>query len=355
MVRRVFRRIPAGIVAFGLIISSVSSVSIVQDASACPLKRLLSGKNHSKDVSESTDKKHDTVASLPQRATTAQEIELVKGLPPMLHWPVVQKQKGVLLCLHELGMHAGRFEDLGKRMAGEGYSVYAMDLRGFGAWRTVPGKESQMSIERSIADTKQALEALKEKNKGLPIFLLGEAMGGAMALKIAAEYPQLVQGVISSAPGGEHFNTVNNYLQVGTKVLTGQNNKDANMAEGLIGMGTPRESLQRDIKSDPWVRMDLTPKELMSCQFFMYKTRSFAKMIKEKPVMIVQGARDGESKPQGAEKISDDLATKDKQFLVVKEGDHYVYQDSQVNENVMKDTLSFLDKHSTGSEFALSH
>ncbi len=346
MVRRVFQGAPAAIAAAGILVSFFAPGP---DASACALKRLLSkhSGSHAKVVGDAgASKSEDAAETLPVRTTSAKEVDLVAGIPPVLYWQTTaNKPKGALLCLHELGMHAGRFEDLGKRMAADGYAVYAMDLRGFGAWRRVAGKDSHMSIERSLEDTKQTLEAIKKSNPGIPVFLLGEAMGGAMALKVASQYPQLVQGVISSAPGGEHYKTVSSYLQVGGRVLTGRNNKDAHMSEDLIGMGTPREPLQKNIKSDPWVRMDLTPKELMSCQFFMYKTRTFAKKIKEKPVMIVQGARDGESKPEGAEKVSEGLVTKDKEYLVVKDGDHYVYQDAQVNDTVMNSTLSFLNKY----------
>lgn len=351
MVRRVARNIPAVVAAAGIVFSCAAP-----QAEACPLKRLLSKNSSSSNhVSESTKNTSapNKTAQLPKRTTSASEAEVVQGLPSLLRWQTSEKPKGVLLCLHELGMHAGRFEDLGTRMAAEGYSVYAMDLRGFGAWRGVGGKDASMSIDRSLEDTRLVLESIRKNNPGMPVFLLGEAMGGAMALSIAAQYPQLVQGVISSAPGGDHFKTVSNYLQVGGRVLTGRQNKDAEMAADLIGMGTPRETLQRSIKSDPWVRMDLTPKELMSCQFFMYKTRNFAKKIKEKPVMIVQGARDGESKPEGAEKISNDLATKDKEYLVVQEGDHYVYQDNRIDDSVMKSTLSFLDKHASVYESSL--
>jgi acylglycerol lipase len=285
---------------------------------------------------------------LPKRQTSAQEVDLIANHPAVLYWPAAtDKPKGALLCLHELGMHAGRFENLGKRMAAEGYHVYAPDLRGFGAWRQVSGQHAKMSIPKSMEDAKLGLEALHKKYPGQPVFVLGEAMGGAMALKLASQYPSLVQGVISAAPGGEHYKTVHNYMHVCKRVLTGRQNKDAELSHELVEMGTPKPALQACLKSDPWVRMDLTPKELMSCQFFMYKTRNFAKQIKDKPVLIVQGLKDGESKPEGATKVTEELATKNKQSLMLPEGDHYVYEDSEVNDTAMQQALGFMDKHAT--------
>ena len=341
MVRRTFTgRFAVALVAASIVTSAGLAPGGSASASAC-LSKVLGKK-------ESASAK--VVGELPKRNTSAQDVELVAGNPPALYWKTeASKPKGVVLCLHELGMHAGRFEDLGKRMSSDGYAVYATDFRGFGAWRRVAGKDARMDIDRSLEDTRLTLEAIRKSNPGLPVFLLGEAMGGAMALKVAAQYPNLVQGVVSSAPGGEHYKTVGNYMQVGARVLVGRHNKDANMAEDLIVMATPRNSLQQNIKSDPWVRMDLTPRELMSCQFFMYKTRSFARKIKERPVMIVQGMKDGESRPEGADKISNVLTTKNKEMLKVPEGDHFVYQDSTVDDAVVKQTLGFLDKHGTAT------
>lgn len=277
------------------------------------------------------------------RATSAEKVSLVSGLPEFLVWKADGQAKGVVLCLHELGLHSGVFEDLGKRLSAKGYTVYSMDLRGFGGWRN-KGKEGRMSLPDTLQDIKAAAEEIKKVHKA-SVFLIGEAMGGALALEAAAKYPDLIAGTVSSAPGGEHFNTTHNYVSIGTKSIFSAN-KDANMAEELIDIATPKTSLQSVFKSDSLVRLDLTPKELMSCQFYMYKARRFARQIKQLPVLIVQGLKDGESKPIGSQKVFDNLATKNKEYIPVKEGDHYVLEDVKVDDDVVNTTVSWLDKNS---------
>ena len=98
---------------------------------------------------------------------------------------------------------------------------------------------------------------------------------------------------------------------------------------------------------DANVRLDLAPNELMACQFYMYKTRQFAKQIKTLPIMIVQGQKDGESRPQGAKKVFDNLSTEDKEFLALENGDHYVFEDIDVDKKAVNATVAWLDKHST--------
>ncbi len=278
------------------------------------------------------------------RANSAEKIALVSGLPDFLVWKAKGTPKGAVLCLHELGLHSGVFEDLATRLSAKGYTVYSMDLRGFGGWRD-KGKEGRMSLPHTLQDIKAAAEAIKKTKSDTPVFLIGEAMGGALALEAASKWPDLIAGTVSSAPGGEHFNTTQNYMTIGTKSIFGAN-KDANYAESLIDIATPKASLQSAFKSDSQVRLDLTPKELMSCQFYMYKARRFARQIKALPVLIVQGLKDGESKPAGSQKVYDSLATKNKEYVPVKEGDHYALEDVKVDDDLVNTTVSWLDKNS---------
>jgi alpha-beta hydrolase superfamily lysophospholipase len=241
-------------------------------------------------------------------------------------------------------MYSGVFADLGQRLSQRGYVVYAMDERGFGAWEKMQGPEARMNLDRILDDIKDSVVALHQKETGLPIFLLGEAMGGALVLKAAARYPDLIQGTISSAPGGDHFHSTHNYMTVCHRLFTGPNTRFS-MGKELLASATPRPEVQLYMQNEAKVRLNLTPKELMACQFFMYKTRGFAHDIKTVPVMIVQGQKDGETKPESANRVFDSLSTSDKKMLPVETGDHYVYEDSHVNDQAMQATLSWLDDH----------
>jgi alpha-beta hydrolase superfamily lysophospholipase len=286
---------------------------------------------------------NETVLALPEGA---QKSELLPNQPPLLVWsPTTGASiKGVVLCLHELGMHSGVFADLGKRLSDQGYIVYAMDERGFGGWEKMKGPDARMNIDRILGDIKEAAQALHKKHEGMPVFLLGEAMGGTLVLKAAASNPYLIQGTISSTPGGEHFKTGHNYMTVCKHLITGPD-KRFPMGKELIASATPKEDKQDYLENEAKVRVNLTPKELMACQFFMYKARNFARQIKTTPVMIVQGSMDGETKPISSQHIYDSLATGDKKLMMVADGDHFVYEGKHVNDGAMKDTLAWLDSH----------
>ncbi|MCA9804032.1 MAG: alpha/beta fold hydrolase [Cyanobacteria bacterium HKST-UBA02] len=303
----------------------------------------------SKDSAKSSGTESAASSDRKRRVTSAESVELVKGNPQALFWKTEDKPRSILLCLHELGLHKGVFEDLGKRMAADGIAVYAIDLRGFGGWREKDKKDGRMDLEKTYQDVVGSLEAIKKLHPETPVFVLGEAMGGALCLQVAAEHPDLVRGVITAAPGGQHYKTVANYFSVGSKVLTGGRSKDSGMSEDLMAMATPKQELRTAFQDDEDVRLDLKPRELMACQFYMYKTKKFARQIKDLPVLVVHGKNDGESKAVGSEAVYDNLATEKKEYLLVDDGDHYTYEDTKVPAQAFKSALSWIDKHLPGT------
>jgi acylglycerol lipase len=286
-----------------------------------------------------------------QRSVAATEVGLVPGAPPALYWKPSGEPKSAVLCLHELGLHKGVFNDLGQHLANDQIAVYAIDLRGFGDWTKKEWKhkehtDSSMNLDKTLADTKAAVEEIHKLHPNIPVFILGEAMGGALALKAATKFPELIEGAISSAPSGDHFNTLSNYSRVSMHLLTkGPNGKFTQLGEDLLDRATPKPELREAMRKDADVRLDITPTEMMACQFFMYTTKKMARNIKETPVMIVQGQKDGETKPASAKVVYNNLATKDKKFLAVAQGDHYVFEDSKVDDDVVRTTVAWLDEH----------
>jgi acylglycerol lipase len=294
-------------------------------------------------------KKHRTEANnnRKKREVAGVSVGLVPGNPPALFWKPEGTPRAAVLCLHELGFYNGVFDDLGKRLSAQGLAVYAIDLRGFGGWSEIDSKDSKMDLDKTLEDVKGSVEVMHKLHPNIPVFVLGEAMGGALALKAAATFPELIQGAVTAAPGGEHFKTIQNYTTIASKLAVSGPNNETSYGEDLLQIATPKKDLQEAFRQDPKVRLDLAPRELMDCQFFMYKTRQMARKIKKVPVLVVHGQKDGESKEVGSERVYKNLATKDKEYLKVPDGDHYTFEDVKVSDAAFNSTLSWIDKHIT--------
>ena len=272
------------------------------------------------------------------------QVGLLPGNPPATYWQAKSSPKAVVLCLHELGLYAGVFDDLGQRLGKENMAVYAIDLRGFGGWKTIDSKDSEMNLPKTLADVKGSCEVIHKLHPGLPVFILGEAMGGALALDAAAKFPELISGVITAAPGGEHFNTINNFAKVASSKVVGAKHVFG-LGETIMDAATPKEELKDALSGDEMVRMDVTNDEMMACQFFMYKTKNMAKEIKTTPVLVVHGDQDHESRPIGSRNVFQNLATNDKKFEALANGDHYTYEDTKVDDRAFEVALNWLNAH----------
>ena len=106
--------------------------------------------------------------------------------------------RAALIALHGLGDHSGLYPMLGEALAPRGIDVSMPDLRGNGR---SPGLRGH--IDR-WADLREDLHCLVERTRAelpaLPLFLLGNSLGGLVVLDYAVQYPDDLRGVVALAP-----------------------------------------------------------------------------------------------------------------------------------------------------------
>ena len=253
--------------------------------------------------------------------------EQPQGLPPMRMWVNPNRPpKLCLLCIHGLGLNAGSFEFFGKQASKRGLAVYAMDVRGFGAWMNAGGK-TQVDFEGCLSDVKQTVLAIRQKHPGLPVFLLGESMGGAIALRAASLFPDIIDGLISSVPAEERFKQGKTNVKVAMSILRPRKKPD--VGTDVVNQATTNEALRREWESDPLNRLDLSAKELIQFQAFMNDNHNSAEHVTEMPVLFVQGTKDKLVKPEGTWDLFGKVTSVDKVFIAIP-GEHLIFEESQL-------------------------
>ncbi|MBI3446301.1 MAG: lysophospholipase [Magnetospirillum sp.] len=117
---------------------------------------------------------------------------------PLRSWLPVDPPRAVVLALHGMNDYANAFDGPGKALAAHGIAVYAYDQRGFGQGPH-PGWWS--STAAMAADARDAARLLHARHAEVPLYLLGESMGGAVTIEAAThDAPAEISGVILSAP-----------------------------------------------------------------------------------------------------------------------------------------------------------
>lgn len=107
--------------------------------------------------------------------------------------------KAVVLALHGFNDYSNAFAEVGDWLTDLGVAVYAYDQRGFGA---NPDAGRWAGAEQMAQDARDGLAALHARWPDTRLILMGESMGGAVAVTAMTGGKALpVDGVILSAPG----------------------------------------------------------------------------------------------------------------------------------------------------------
>ncbi len=106
--------------------------------------------------------------------------------------------KAVIVALHGMNDYANAFAMPGAWLAERGVTTYAYDQRGFGR---SPNPGLWAGEDALAADACDAVAFARSRHPGVPVFLLGESMGGAVAIAAMMDAePAQADGVILVAP-----------------------------------------------------------------------------------------------------------------------------------------------------------
>ncbi|KAJ6312558.1 hypothetical protein OIU77_014140 [Salix suchowensis] len=111
------------------------------------------------------------------------------------------RMKGAVFFSHGYGDTCTFFfEGIAKRIVASGYGVYALDHPGFGLSEGLHGYiPSFDELADNVIELFTKIKGRPEL-RGLPCFLLGQSMGGAVALKVHLKEPRAWDGIILVAP-----------------------------------------------------------------------------------------------------------------------------------------------------------
>lgn len=121
----------------------------------------------------------------------------VRGVKIFYRYWEPRQPRGAVVLLHGLGLNSGfYYKKLAERLAERGLAAYAMDYRGHGFSQGTRGHVDQ--FEDFLKDIEQLLDIAAKKNSN--IYLIGENLGGLLALGAAEFNPDKVKGVIALVP-----------------------------------------------------------------------------------------------------------------------------------------------------------
>ncbi|XP_024436141.1 monoglyceride lipase isoform X2 [Desmodus rotundus] len=114
------------------------------------------------------------------------------------YWKPTGTPKALIFVSHGAGEHCGRYDELAQMLVGLELLVFAHDHVGHGQSEGERMVVSDFHV--FIRDVLQHVEIMQKDYPGLPVFLLGHSMGGAIAILTAAEKPGHFSGMVLISP-----------------------------------------------------------------------------------------------------------------------------------------------------------
>ncbi|XP_074054528.1 monoglyceride lipase isoform X4 [Macrotis lagotis] len=114
------------------------------------------------------------------------------------YWKPKEIPRALVFICHGAGEHCGRYDDLAQMLTELDLLVFAHDHVGHGQ------SEGERMIVSDfhvfVRDVLQHVDLMQKDHPGLPIFLLGHSMGGAIAIITASERPNYFSGMVLISP-----------------------------------------------------------------------------------------------------------------------------------------------------------
>lgn len=113
-------------------------------------------------------------------------------------WTGEREPRGIVLFIHGLGEHGGRYEELAGKAVEAGFIAVAPDHRGHGRSGGLRGHAN--SFGEYVGDLLQTVEHMRaEYDPKLPLFVYGHSMGGLIALMLVLDRPEIrITGLVMS-------------------------------------------------------------------------------------------------------------------------------------------------------------
>ena len=256
-------------------------------------------------------------------------------------WLPEGESTAVLLIVHGLAEHSGRYMNVVNHFVPLGYAVYGVDHVGHGK-----SSGTRVYVERfeDYTDTlKIYFDMVRHWQPEKPVFLVGHSMGGLIGAVYLLDHQAELTGAVLSGPAVKVHDSVSPAFIFVGKLISVLMPK-----LGLIGLEA--EGVSRDpavvqaYVNDPLVcRGKVTAR--LSAEFVKAIRRVAAEATKiTLPILILQGSADRLVDPKGAQMLYDAVNSVDKTIKIYDGLYHEVYNEPEHGQ-VLGDVKAWLETH----------
>jgi acylglycerol lipase len=254
-------------------------------------------------------------------------------------WRPDARPRGVIVINHGVNSHSGQYVWSAEQLQAAGFSVFAIDMRGRG--RSEGKRFSIDTVAEYTGDLNQLILLAKQREPGLPVFLLGHSAGGVVSCTYALDHQDELAGLICEsfayrvpAPG-----FVLSLIKLLGRVwpslpVLRLHNKDFSRDPAAVAV----------LNADPLIKGEVQPARTVAALLHATDrmTREFPRLTL--PMFILHGTADKATMPIGSQFFHDTAGSTDKTLTLYKDHFHDLLNDIG-KEGVMSDIIAWIDKH----------
>ncbi|HEY9226458.1 MAG TPA: lysophospholipase [Gemmatimonadaceae bacterium] len=252
-------------------------------------------------------------------------------------WRPSKTPRGVVVIVPGFNSHSGYYTWVAEQLVARGLAVYALDLRGRG--RSDGERFYVQRFADYVADVDAFVTLAKERERGLPVFLLGHSAGGVVSCLYALDRQAELAGLIC-----ESFAFKVPAPDFALAVFKGL----AHIAPHAHILRLKNEDFSRD----PAIVRAMNEDQLIAHE--TQPTQTLAEMVRADerlerefpritlPVFILHGTHDKATKPSGSEQFYAAAGSSDKTIKLYDGGYHDLLNDTD-REVVLGDIAGWID------------
>jgi alpha-beta hydrolase superfamily lysophospholipase len=275
-----------------------------------------------------------------------------------------------VLAVHGLAMHGKSYDHLGRTLALQGFLVYAIDLQGYGrsmdksnpeialtrkAKSKVKCKERDcrhhVDYDKSFDDLVKLARTVREINPTMPVFGLGESLGGAMVIRLAARNPELCDGLVLSAPAVKRHALIDPYIIVNAGLFMANPRAQLDLMPFVRKYSSDDARVVEEKENDPLLRRHLSAYELLKSTQAIRKTIRYVPNIpSDTPVLVIQGGHDRVLRADAVMTLLSKLRSQDQTVKWFSQRGHILLETEYVRPDTMDAVVSWLNQHVQSQE-----
>jgi acylglycerol lipase len=265
--------------------------------------------------------------------------EGIGGLKIFLRsWQPASAARGVVAICHGFNSHSGHYFWVADQLVAKGFAVYALDLRGRG--RSEGERYFINKFHEYISDVHKMIGIARSREPGLPVFLLGHSAGGVIASSYALDHQSELAGLIC-----ESFAFRVYAPDFALSLLKGL----AHLTPHLHVLRLPIKDFSRDpavieaMNADPFIKDEVQPTQTVAEMWRADERLDLEFSLITLPLLIIHGAADKVTRPDGSQKFFDHAGSPDKTLKLYEGYVHDTLNDLG-KEVVMADITDWVEK-----------